>query len=47
MGHLKDNNVTYWYHWRFAMKVSLALFIHAWFPNVLEDYASNKLCGKK
>lgn len=47
MKHLKDNNVTYWYHWRFAMKVSLALFIHAWFPNVLEDYASNKLCGKK
>ena len=43
MGHLKENGVGYWEHWRFAMKISLALFIHAWFPNILTDYASKKM----
>ena len=41
--HLKENNIGYWSHWLRAMKISAALFIHAWFPNVLEDYASKEL----
>ena len=41
--HLKDNNLGYWEHWWRAMKCSLALFIHAWYPNILEDYASKEL----
>jgi hypothetical protein len=43
MGHLKENNITYWKHWAFAMKLSLALFIHGWFPNILTDYASKEM----
>ena len=41
--HLKENNIGYWSHWLRAMKMSGALFIHAWLPNVLEDYASKEL----
>ena len=41
--HLKDNNVGYWEHWWRSMSCSIALFIHAWLPFVLEDYASNKI----
>jgi hypothetical protein len=29
------------------MKLSLALFIHAWVPNILKNYASDKICNKK
>ena len=36
--HLKENNIGYWKHWWRAMKCSYALWIHAWFPNVLKDY---------
>jgi hypothetical protein len=43
MNHLKENGTTYWKHWRHAMSMSLALFIHAWFPNILTDYASKKM----
>ena len=41
--HLEENNVTYWQHWKFAISCSVALFIHAWFPCFLKDYASEKL----
>ena len=41
--HLKDNNLGYWEHWWRAMKLSGALFIHAFIPDVLTDYASKKL----
>jgi hypothetical protein len=41
--HLKENGVGYWEHWRFAMKLSISLFIHSWFPNILTDYASKKI----
>lgn len=47
MKHLKDNNITYWGHWWFAMKLSIALFIHAWFPNLFTNYASDKICSKQ
>ena len=40
MRHLKDNNMTYWQHWWLAISSSAALFIHAWFPFILENYAS-------
>ena len=43
LGHLQENKVGYWEHWRFAMKLSIALFIHAWLPDVLTDYASKKI----
>ena len=41
--HLKDNNLVYWEHWWRAMKLSGALFIHAFLPDVLTDYASKEL----
>jgi len=43
MSHLRENNIGYWEHWWRAIKISGALFIHAWFPNVLSDYASKEL----
>ena len=43
MKHLKENNISYLKHsWR-AMKLSGGLFIHAWLPDVLKDYASKEL----
>ena len=41
--HLNDNNIGYAPHWRRAMSMSIALFIHAWIPNILHDYASNMM----
>jgi len=41
--HLKENKVGYFKHWWRAMRISLALFIHAWLPDVLSDYASKEL----
>lgn len=43
VGHLKDNHMGYFHHWIRAMSMSIALFIHAWLPNVLEDYASKRM----
>ena len=43
MKHLEKYNVTYIAHWKRAMQMSIALFIHAWIPNVLETYASEKM----
>ena len=43
MNHLEENNVSYAHHWKRAMKMSIALFIHAWIPNCLEYYASEQL----
>ena len=47
MSHLKEQGVRYWDHWYRAIKISLALLIHAFFPNILKDYASKELCNKK
>ena len=42
--HLKEQNVGYFTHlWR-ALKISGALIVHAFLPNLLSDYASNELC---
>ena len=43
MNHLEENNVSYSHHWKRAMKMSIALFIHALIPNILEHYASDQL----
>ena len=37
--------MTYWKHWKLAMSCALALFIHAWYPDVLENYASDRICN--
>ena len=41
--HLKDNKMSYFQHWYRSMTMSIALFIHAWLPSVLETYASDKM----
>ena len=41
--HLIDNTISYIIHWQRAMSMSMALFIHAWLPDVLETYASDKM----
>ena len=43
VNHLKENNLGYWEHWWRAMKISGALFIHAFLPDVLAYYASKEL----
>jgi hypothetical protein len=43
MKHLKEQHVGYFTHlWR-ALKISLALFIHAFIPSLFPHYASTKL----
>jgi hypothetical protein len=41
--HTKDNGMTYVQHFKRAMSMSIALFIHAIIPCVLETYASDKM----
>ena len=43
VNHLKENGMGYWKHWYRAMKLSLALFIHAWIPPLFPTYASDKM----
>ena len=43
MKHLKENNTNYFSHFFRAMKLSIALFIHAFIPPLFPDYASSKL----
>ena len=42
--HLQEQNMSYVEHWSHAMKMCGALFIHAFLPDVLSDYASKELC---
>ena len=42
--HLKVSNSGYFEHWWRAIKISGALLIHAFLPDVLSDYASNEIC---
>ena len=44
--HLREQGVGYFEHWYRAIKISLALLIHAFLPDVLCDYASKELCDK-
>ena len=41
--HLDENGMGYFEHWWRSMKLSGALFIHAFLPDVLSDYASKEL----
>ena len=43
MKHLKENNTTYFKHFKRAMSMSLALFVHAFYPNAFPTYASDKM----
>ncbi len=45
--HLKNNCMGYKTHWWRAMSMSVALFIHAWLPDMFPTYASNKMNGVK
>ena len=47
MEHLRDSGMSYWEHWAFAMRLSLALFIHAFIPSVLQTYVSDRICRDK
>ena len=40
---LKEQNIGYFEHWWRAMKISGALFVHAFLPDILSDYASKEL----
>jgi hypothetical protein len=42
--HLEDKQISYLKHMFGAIKISLALLIHAFLPNVLTNYASKELC---
>ena len=45
--HLRETDQGYWKHWWRAVKISAALLIHAFLPDVLTDYASKELCDDK
>ena len=44
--HIEEKNTTYFKHWKVGMKLALASFIHGWFPNLLKDYVSSRVCKK-
>jgi len=46
MKHLQEAKMNYFQHWLHATTCGVALLIHAWLPNVLENYTSNKICKK-
>jgi hypothetical protein len=45
--HLKESKMGYYSHWVRAMGMSIALFFHAWIPNLFPTYASDKIKGNK
>ena len=45
--HLKEQNLTYFAHFKIAFKCGLALIIHAIWPDILTDYASKKITKNK
>ena len=40
---LKDQQMGYFEHWYRAIKLSFALFVHAFIPDLFSDYASKEL----
>ena len=44
--HLKENNMTYFQHLCFALKIAGALAIHAVLPWFFKTYASDHLCNR-
>jgi hypothetical protein len=47
MKHLKEANIGYTQHFIRAMSMSLALFVHAFYPNAFPTYASDKMTHEK
>lgn len=47
MKHLKEVNMGYFEHLRFAWSMGLALLIHGVFPMFFETYASDKMAKFK
>lgn len=43
MKHLKENNMSYFAHLRFAWSLAAASLIHGVFPMLFTDYVSNKI----
>jgi len=43
MKHLKESNMSYTQHFVRAMSMSIALFVHAFVPNLFATYASDKM----
>lgn len=43
MTHLSDSKTDYITHWRKAMGMSVALFVHAWIPELFKTYASERM----
>jgi hypothetical protein len=43
MKHLKEANMGYFEHLRFAWSLAAASFVHGIFPMLFEDYVSNKI----
>lgn len=46
-GHLSSSNLSYIDHWQGAFKMSMALLIHAFFPNKLDHYVSDRLIHQR
>jgi hypothetical protein len=46
IAHLKENNMTYFQHLFFALKIAGTLVIHAVLPWFFKTYASDHLCSR-
>ena len=44
MKHLKESNMNYVQHWWLATSCGIVLLIHAWFPFLLKNYVSKRVC---
>ena len=44
VSHLEEQQMGYWEHWWGAIRISMALLVHAFLPDILKDYASKELC---
>jgi hypothetical protein len=47
MSHLRDNNIGYFEHLKFAWCVAFVLVVHGMFPNIWKEKASQLLCDKE
>ena len=45
--HLEEQNISYLSHFCIAIKAGIALIIHAFYPDILQDYASKKISKNK
>jgi hypothetical protein len=45
MNHLKEVNMTYWQHLKFAWSIAFVSFVHGIFPSFFSDYVTTKITG--